>query len=258
MSGSRLKWIAIVTMFIDHIGASLVEYYLRVNDWAAAGAGAHAFYYNLDQILRSIGRIAFPLFIFLLVEGFFHTSSRIKYLIRLAAFSAISDIPFDLALFLSNAQVKSGTYLTTAHQNVFFTLTLGFLGMLLAEKLQERFKNRAAAIIGLAIAFAAAGYAAELLCTDYGAAGTTAIIAAYAIKKYGVLSGRFPAETEMWVTVVILALMSNAIEAVAFIDVLFIRKYDGTRGKTLNKYFFYIFYPAHLFVLFLIKYMVFG
>lgn len=257
MSGSRLKWIAIVTMFIDHVGASLVEYYLRINDWASAGAASYSFYYNLDIILRSIGRIAFPLFIFLLVEGFFHTGSRTKYLIRLAAFSAISDIPFDLALFLTNAQVKNGVYLTTDHQNVFFTLTLGFLGMLLAEKVQEKWKNKAAAIMGLAIAFLAAGFAAELLCTDYGAGGTTAIIAAYAVKKYAVMRGRLSNEGVMWVTVVILAIMSSISEAVAFVDVVFIRQYDGSRGKTISKWFFYIFYPAHLFILFLIRYWLF-
>ena len=69
MSGSRLKWIAIITMLIDHIGAAIIEHYIRYTDWAVKGMEARELFYNLDLLLRSIGRMAFPIFIFLLVPG---------------------------------------------------------------------------------------------------------------------------------------------------------------------------------------------
>ena len=76
LTSFQLKCIAVVTMVIDHIGAIL---------------------YPGDLIFRYIGRIAFPIFCFLLVEGFFHTHDRIQYMIRLGIFAILSEIPYDLA-----------------------------------------------------------------------------------------------------------------------------------------------------------------
>ena len=78
ISADALKWIALLTMLCDHAGAVLFAQY---------------------PVMRLIGRTAFPLFVWLLVEGFFHTSSRKKYLGRMAFFALVSELPFDLALY---------------------------------------------------------------------------------------------------------------------------------------------------------------
>ena len=99
LSGSTLKLIAIVTMFIDHLG--VVAFETQISNYMVP-------YY----IMRLIGRLAFPIFCFLLVEGFFHTRDVKKYALRLLVFAFISEIPFDLAF---NRQL-----FYWRHQNVFF------------------------------------------------------------------------------------------------------------------------------------------
>ena len=97
MSSLVLKITALITMIIDHYGA--------------------IFQGNII-IYRIIGRLAFPIYCFLLVEGYTHTSNIKKYASRLIAFAIISEIPFDLAFF-----GKIGF----EHQNIFFTLFIGCL-----------------------------------------------------------------------------------------------------------------------------------
>ena len=97
INGFTLKWIAIVSMLIDHMGAILFPQYIE---------------------MRIVGRLAFPIYCFLLAEGAVHTSNIRRYEIRLLAFACLSDIPFDLAFFGG---------VTLEHQNVFFTLLLGVL-----------------------------------------------------------------------------------------------------------------------------------
>ncbi len=136
--GSTLKIIAIITMFIDHVGAAVFEPYIydylenNGPDQAKAAICSKLPWFwadwmgnvdalsNIDMTLRSIGRIAFPIFCFLLVEGFLHTHDLKKYLTRLFAFALISDIPFDLAFF---GKIRLD------HQNVFFTLFFGVLAL---------------------------------------------------------------------------------------------------------------------------------
>jgi hypothetical protein len=121
LTGSTLKLIAIITMFIDHIGAFLIEpilfnanpYMTKPILWGLTLTQLK----TLDTTLRLIGRLAFPLFTFLLVEGFLHTRSKKNYLIRLSLFALISEIPFDLA--------RSRIMFDFSYQNVFFTLALG-------------------------------------------------------------------------------------------------------------------------------------
>ena len=74
-SGSTLKLIAIITMLIDHIGAAVIARLL------IAGQGSEMLY-KIYYAMRAVGRVAFPIFCFLLVEGFFYTGSRKKYALR--------------------------------------------------------------------------------------------------------------------------------------------------------------------------------
>ena len=122
MTGSALKWIAILTMLIDHMAAALLDplvyggYYGKMHGLFFGSASQSTFIWYM--IGRFIGRLAFPIFCFLLVEGITHTRDIKKYGARLALFALISEIPFDLALLGS---------LSFDAQNVFFTLLFGIV-----------------------------------------------------------------------------------------------------------------------------------
>ena len=94
-----------ITMLIDHVGAVLFPQYM---------------------VFRIIGRIAFPIYCFLLVEGGIHTKNPLKYSARLLLFALISEIPFDLAFGKSIMDFN--------HQNVFFTLFLGLVGIIMLKQ----------------------------------------------------------------------------------------------------------------------------
>ena len=106
LSGNTLKVIACITMLIDHIGAALIAAWLEVIADPVLYHQVYLFY----RVLRGIGRLAFPLYIFLLVEGFFYTHSRRNYLGRLALFLVLSEIPFDLALMLPKDVILDGIF----------------------------------------------------------------------------------------------------------------------------------------------------
>ena len=234
LSGSALKWIAVLSMLIDHATVVLVE-----GSWAA---GIRAVSYNMYMVLRGVGRLAFPIYCFLLVEGLLHTRDVKKYLLRLLAFSLISEFPFDLALM--------GSVFTLYYQNVFFTLCLGLLGLTLWRVLTEKEDFHAAwwrQALGL-LCLAAAALGAELLHTDYGWQGVAVISLMYLLRRLPLL--RDPA----WLGALYL---SNPLELAALPDAILFRLYNGQRGRQ-SKYFFYIFYPAHLLVLAGLRYALWG
>lgn len=245
LDGTQLKWIALVTMLIDHTGAVVVARLLTGTSpaWLASGYDA----------LRIIGRLAFPIYCFLLTEGFAHTRSRPRYLARLAVFALAAEIPFDLAL--------RNTWFYPGYQNVFFTLALG----LAAIWGLERFAGRPA--LGL-LAVVLAGAAAFVLKTDYGFFGVGLICVFYLFRQ----SPRRSVAVAAWVLlgmplytltqyigldlqgVPLWALPLNAVlssigEWPGLLSLCFINRYNGQRGGGMPKYFFYVFYPAHLLAL---------
>ena len=110
LDGTGLKWIAILSMTLNHMGIALAEEGNLHMVWLA----------------NQVGRPAFIIFSFLLTEGFIHTRSRRRYLLRLLFLGAVSEIPYDLALW------GSGVY--GLRQNVFWTLAIG-LGVLWAASM---------------------------------------------------------------------------------------------------------------------------
>ena len=115
LSGSTLKYIAIITMLIDHFGAAFFIVFTSFYAGTASFAQADILY----QVMRGIGRTAFPIFCFVLVEGLYHTHDVKRYLLRLFVFALVSEVPFDLAF--------SDQILEFGAQNVFFTLLIGML-----------------------------------------------------------------------------------------------------------------------------------
>lgn len=231
LSGSTLKIIAIVTMLIDHIGATIVEnmMYLFVGNEQAVMTT-----YYIMFIMRTIGRLAFPIFCFLLVEGFFHTRDVKKYVFRLFLFALISEVPFDYAF--------NQSYLEFGHQNVFFTLFIGVLMMWAIEYIKTRFIDNRVAFSSLSalVALAAALLAGFINC-DYSSLGVIVILLMYIFKDNKILKALLVS--------VAFALLTNfgiqSLAALAFIPISF---YNGKKGLSL-KYFFYAFYPIHLLIL---------
>ena len=237
LSGSTLKWIAIITMLIDHIGAAII-YPILFQDGMMTVTTDHTLYITY-QVMRSIGRVAFPIFCFLLVEGFFHTRDKIKYAIRLGIFALISEVPFDLAFYQH--------FPANEHQNVFFTLLIGLLMLIGLQYLRDQVfpkftkgKNWFAFVSQVAVLFVAC-IIAQLLCTDYGMWGIIAIFGMYVL--------RF---NRTWLCIILaffFAGFEGIYPAFGFIPIYL---YNGSRGIKM-KYFFYIFYPAHLLILYLIS-----
>ena len=157
MSAFALKIIAMVTMFIDHLFASCIDPY-GVDVWNISrhivpGTGT-----TLYWIGRMIGRIAFPIFCFMLSEGMYRTENTKKYMLRLVAFAFISEIPFDLAFY--------GSIIYLDKQNVFFTLAIALFAMTTFRYLQdENHESLSYFVIPLCMAFA------YFLKTDYSYKG---------------------------------------------------------------------------------------
>lgn len=245
ITGSTLKIIAIVTMLIDHIGAGVLGRYLvmkGINEVSLHKSlegelwlDANAKLYYTYMIFRLIGRIAFPIFCFLLVEGFMHTKNKWKYAIRLGIFMLISEIPFDKLFF--------GKIIHLQYQNVFFTLFIGLLTMIAVESISKikAFKpiTHKVAVITIVIV---GMIIAKLLRTDYDAIGIFCILILYfnrENKKNQVIVGS-------------LSFIWEITAPLAFIPIKF---YNGKRGLQM-KYLFYFFYPVHLIILYFVCVML--
>ena len=132
ISGSTIKIIAVAAMLIDHIAAAVLMRQIMANGYMeAAGTDnlasmmnwlmENGLLFSVYSAMRMIGRLGFPIFCFLLVEGFQRTRDVKKYALRLAAFALISEIPFDLAF--------KGEFIYMGYQNVYFTLLFGLLAL---------------------------------------------------------------------------------------------------------------------------------
>ena len=262
LTGYHLKLIALITMAIDHVAAVVIwrtyvasfritasmQLSENIGDkiivWVAANQDA---IYTIYEWMRYIGRMAFPIYCFLLVEGFLHTRNVAKYAGRLAVFALISEIPFDLAI--------EGIWWTLKYSNVFFTLALGLLAiwaLSYIEKFSEFWQEKQWEPIlgrililsaGLIVIVGIGAFAEIVLHTDYGIGGIVAIAVIYLLRGQKTIA--------FIASVMALTVITGDIEILALAMAYPVMKYDGTRGKNM-KYVFYIFYPAHLFILALI------
>ncbi|MBL1228068.1 hypothetical protein IW492_02330 [Enterococcus sp. BWB1-3] len=225
-SGSTLKWIAIITMFMDHSAKLLYLPQSIIEQLPPAMETFYTALIKIFDIFLILGRLSFPLFCFLLVEGFVHTSNVKKYFSRLLIFALISEVPYDLAF--------RNSFFTLEKQNVFFTLLIGLVVLMGLEKVKERTPLNI--ILSLGIVFAGI-FTAEFLQTDYGGwIGVLLISVLYYLREYPLvkcLAGG-------------LVILQNSISGL--FSFIFIYFYNGQRGRQW-KYLFYWFYPAHLLVL---------
>lgn len=249
MSALALRIIACVCMLLDHVG------------YCFGGR------YPFLQPLRWIGRIAFPLYVFLIVNGFRHTSNRLRYALRLAIFALISQVPFAL---MSHPKTMLGTL------NVFVTLLLALLTVWATDELRKhRFTKYLCFLPTLAVFLV---YHFGLIHSDYGAKGILLVMTFYlfdgkylltvigmlasiyhpylfslGVNALRLLQGREASFTppDHWATVQIFSLLS----------LVFIFLYNGKKGKLpvskvgakAVQLGFYLFYPVHMLVLYGLK-----
>lgn len=221
MSTFVLKIIAIVAMLFDHIS------YIIFGEFS---------------IMNYIGRLAFPIFAFLIAEGYSHTSNLKKYFYRLFIFAIISQIPY--MLFVSTF---GGSFVL----NILFTLTLGLLTITVYEKANNK-------ILGFIFVILSA-IAAQLLHFDYGWFGISTIFIFHLFKKKKILAS---------ILFILVTFINYFYKFILFLDtrylfiILFvcltlipINLYNEKKGKNI-KYFLYIFYPLHLILLYFLNFIV--
>lgn len=218
LSQETLKLIACVTMLIDHIG------YLFVPGYG----------------MRLIGRIAFPIYCFLLAEGAHYTRSPQKYGLRLLIGAVIAEIPFDLTFF---------GRLTWDHQNVMVTLLIGFVMLQCMEHVSGFWKY---------ILLVPFYLLANLLNTDYGGMGV-ALIALFAWSRgmqgegiVQLIGMAILFRNSFMVTMGGVRFPLGMFAILALIPIHFYSGKKRTSGKPLQ-WAFYLFYPAHMTVLLLLK-----
>ena len=107
LSGAQLKYIAFTTILIDHVNKALI--YPNLNGGILL---------VISDIFDILGRIAFPIFIFLLIEGYFRTTNRWKYLGMLLLFGIISEIPYDMFTTASYFDPNDNEYQSQCEHNI--------------------------------------------------------------------------------------------------------------------------------------------
>lgn len=210
LSGSALKVIAVLSMVADHCAYYLME---------------HGMF--LYEVMRCFGRIAFPVFAFLIAEGFQHTRNRMKYFLQLLGFAVISELPW----YLLNG--ADGTH------NVLFTLALGVMVLAAFETLKKDGILCGAVILSIA-------YFASWLGVDYEWRGILMMVVFYLLGN--VSRPSFPSGRKAQLFCAFPFMMHYGIIG-ALLACGVIACYNGTRGfihGKVAKYGFYAFYPLHL------------
>lgn len=207
----HLKILAIVTMLIDHIGM--------------------IFFPNV-MLFRIVGRVAFIIFAFLLVEGTQHTGNFEKYLLRLLLWAFLSEIPYDIA--------RSGSYFYWEAQNIFWTLFIGVLGVHLIQQAQSIFLQSLIVVLTFVVI--------DLVKADYGIYALCVIYTFFLLRK------------KIYYSLILVQLISvvasfsgYGFQYFAFLGLCPILLYNGKQGKKTGN-IFYTFYAIHLIFFSIIRY----
>ena len=232
LSAAALHIIAMALMLMDHLWATL----LPAQDW-----------------LTCAGRLAFPIFAFMAVEGYFHTRNLKRYALRLLLFALLSEVPFDL--------MYGGTWFYPVHQNVIWTLLLGLLGVHLMETVRKKQKLWVSLPV-CAVVVAAGALLGTLGMTDYYGAGVLTVFAVYLFRgrNWWCLLGQ--ALTLYWINVELLGglmypirlfgmefeLCQQGFALLALVPIWLYRGRQGCHSKPFQ-YACYAFYPVHMLVL---------
>ena len=235
LSAAALHILEMAFILMDHLWATL----LPAQEW-----------------LTCVGRIAFPIFAFMAVEGYFHTHNLKKYLLRMLIFAVISEVPFDL--------MYGGTWFYPVHQNVIWTLMMGLAGIHLMETVRKK-KSTFVYILVSAIVVILGGLLGTLSMVDYYGIGVLTVFIFYFFRgrKWWCLLGQMLAL--YWVNVELLGGLMYPIrlfgmefelcqQGLALLALLPIWLYRGRQGYHSKpfQYFCYAFYPIHMLVIVLV------
>ena len=220
LTAAQLRWIALAAMLLDHL-------------WAMAVPG--------NQWMTYVGRLAFPIFAFQIVEGFFHTSDFRRYALRLLVFACVSEIPFDL--------MYASTAFYPFHQNVMFTLLLGLAAIWGLERARRERTAGAAVMV------------------DYGGMGVLTVVVFYVFRGFplarlGQLGGLFLLNVAFFQGEYLPVeafghVFEFQTQGFALLALAPVWLYGGEKGRggRVLQYGSYAFYPLHMLVLYLIKFM---
>lgn len=259
-----LKTIAAVTMLIDHLTFAFLELpapgSARLMDTLSNGV-------LLDALGRMIGRTALPIFAFLIVEGYCYTRNRLRYLLRLLLFAALSAYPFKELFY---------PYDHAMHSDTLFTLSLGLIAVWVVDQILMRYmglESRRGAdaqadrrspaaedpaivrILQIAVRGAIAGgtvwfccYLAIQIGADYRYGGVLAVLIYYLFRNLRIVGvlGNYG-----WLS------WYNVNEIYSLVGAFLVLSYNGRRGRQ-HKYLFYLFYPGHLLLLLILRRMTLG
>lgn len=213
LNSYHLKILALVTMIIDHIGA--------------------IFYPDLI-FLRIIGRVAFVLYAFMLVEGVYHTNNIHKYIKKIFIWALLSEVPFDIAFY--------GKPFYFGHQNIYFTLLISILGIYFLQRIKYFFYSIIVVMVVIGVSY--------FLNFDYSWYGTTMIMAFYLLRKMCTFKFIFIETISTIATFNILG-----VQIFAFLGFIPILIYNGQQGKKIGS-IYYSYYAIHLLIFALIKYLI--
>ncbi len=227
LNNTQLKYIGAVFMFIDHFSLLFLDY-------------GTTFYF----VGRGLGRLAAPIFFWTLTEGALHTKNIKKYFLNILIFGLL----IQLAYILAMGDISSLTSIIGLNKNIFITLTIGLLAIILIKK----YKDNPLFYVSTSLILCLVGV---LINVDYSWYGVAMIILFYLFKenKINLLISvilinvlRFEIEFNN------VPIIPNLLQVISLLTIPLIFLYDGKRGNG-NKYFFYFFYPTHLVLLYLLK-----
>lgn len=223
LNGAQLKYIAFGSMLIDHINKALI--------WPNIEVGYSSI---LSSIFDVIGRIAFSLFSFFIVEGFFRTRSKKKYFLNLLIFALISEIPYDM--------FSSKVILEFRLNNVLFSLALSLITIWILDEFRKRYEDKLGkfwiiiSVPLLIIMF----FVSNFVSGDYDFHAIMTAFVFYLLYEKPVAGA-------------ICAYLTIIKEVWSILGFGLTILYNGEKGNQ-NKIFNYLFYPVHLFILGLLRF----
>ncbi len=250
MTSKALRTLALISMLCDHAAAVFLE------------PGS-----ELWMVLRSFGRLAFPIFCFLLVEGFMHTHSLKKYVGRMALFALLSEIPYDLA-FEGKLHAEDSNVFVTLLLGLVMLAAVGRLSPLLLHRLGAKkalCDNRYMQALAVSPIIVGICHAADFLLCDYGCFGILVVLAFYLFRDRRVSAFAAFALLNWGMKCVIIEPPLGAFFGRWYFDVLRTVQwfaplaciplgfYNGKPGSKRGQWLFYVFYPAHLLIIGLIS-----
>lgn len=223
LNAAQLKWIAMISMLLDHIDKGILTNLIVLKNYSPWWITA------MSSVFGILGRIAFPIFLFLLVEGYLHTRNRRNYLLYLLGFGILAEVPYDM--------FETGTFYDSNCQNMYFTLALALATLWLIGWIRTKLP-KIWILFAIAIGIAS-GFIASLLALDYHFYGILIPILLYIFIDFRIIGSGLS----------YLLVLKDPWCCLGFLT---INVYNGERGK-INKWFCYLFYPIHMLIIGLIR-----